>query len=46
MKNPEFHSNKLIKIRDQISNPIIQFVTREDIKPIDKVAAEFASRFL
>ena len=46
MKNPEFHSNKPIKIRDQISDPITQFVTREDIKPIDQVAAGFASRFL
>ena len=44
MKNPGFHSNKLVKIRDKISNPITQFVTREDIKSIDQVAAEFASR--
>ena len=46
MKNPEFHSNKPIKIRDQISDPITQFVTREDIKPIDQVADGICSRFL
>ena len=35
IKNPKFHLNDPIKIKNKISNPIMQFVTHENIQSID-----------